>query len=75
MLKIKLTLALILGALLMLVALQNMAPVELTVLAWTFETRRIGLIAFCVIVGFVIGRISGTLSRRMNQSKKASSVA
>ena len=70
MLKIKLTLALILGAILMLVALQNMAPVELTVLLWTFETRRIVLIAFCVIVGFVIGRTSGALHRLMNNKEE-----
>ncbi len=69
MFKLKLTLALILGALLMLIALQNMASVELTFLLWTFETRRIVLIAFCVIVGIVIGRISGSLHRLRNNKE------
>jgi uncharacterized integral membrane protein len=57
MLKLKSTIALILGVLLILVAFQNMASVELTFLFWTFETRRIVLIAICVVTGFLLGQI------------------
>jgi uncharacterized integral membrane protein len=60
MLKMKSTMALILGVLLVLVAFQNMASVELTFLFWTFQTRRIVLIAICVITGFLLGRITFT---------------
>ena len=52
--------ALILGALLLLVAFQNMASVELTFLFWTFQTRRILVIAICVVIGFLLGRITST---------------
>jgi uncharacterized integral membrane protein len=58
--KLKSTMALILGALLLLIAFQNMASVELTFLFWTFETRRIVLIVICVATGFLLGRITST---------------
>ena len=58
MLKLKSTVAILLGALLVLIAFQNMASVELTFLFWTFETRRIALIAICVVTGFLLGRIT-----------------
>jgi uncharacterized integral membrane protein len=52
--------AIVLGALLMLIAFQNMASVELTFLFWTFEARRIVLITICVGMGFLLGRITST---------------
>ena len=51
----KLMFAVVLGAFLMLFALQNMAQVELTILLWTFEARRIVVIALSFCVGFIIG--------------------
>jgi uncharacterized integral membrane protein len=60
MLKLKSTMALILGALLILVAFQNIASVELTFLFWTFQTRRILVIAICVGIGFLLGRMTAT---------------
>ncbi|MDH4192611.1 MAG: LapA family protein [Nitrospirota bacterium] len=58
--KLKSSVAILLGALLVLIAFQNMATVELTFLFWTFETRRIVLIAICVVIGFLLGRIAST---------------
>ena len=42
-------------ALLALIAFQNMASVELTVLFWSFETRRIVLIVVCFGLGAGVG--------------------
>jgi len=67
MLKLKSTIALILGVLLILVAFQNMASVELTFLFWTFETRRIVLIGICVVTGFLLGRIR-TMHKQPSQA-------
>lgn len=52
---LKIILAVALGAFLTLFALQNMAQVELTILLWTFEARRIVVIALSFCIGFVIG--------------------
>ncbi len=38
-----------------LFAFQNMASVELTVLFWSFEARRIVVIALCFGVGMAVG--------------------
>ena len=57
---LKTTALILLGALLALMAFQNMSPVELTFLFWTFETRRIVLMAVCVVIGFLLGRITST---------------
>ena len=48
-----------LGALLGIFAVQNMATVELTFLLWTFESRRIVVIGLSVVTGLVIGWIIG----------------
>jgi uncharacterized integral membrane protein len=48
-----------LGGLLGAFALQNMASVELTFLFWTFESRRIVVIAASLFVGFVVGWFVG----------------
>lgn len=53
--KIRFTLAAVLGGLLALFAIQNMAPVQLHFLFWTFESRRIVVIGISLVVGFVIG--------------------
>jgi len=58
--KLKSTVAILLGTFLVLIAFQNMASVELTFLFWTFEARRIVLIAICVVIGFLLGRITST---------------
>jgi putative membrane protein len=52
-----------LGAFLALFAFQNMAPVEITVLFWTFESRRIVVIGLALITGMVIGWTATTLRR------------
>ncbi|MBA3967595.1 MAG: LapA family protein [Nitrospirales bacterium] len=52
--KLKSFVAIVLGALVVLIAFQNMASVELNFLFWTFETRRIVLIAICVVIGFFL---------------------
>lgn len=53
-----------LGAFLALFAFQNMAPVEITVLFWTFESRRIVVIGLALLTGIVIGWVSSSLGRR-----------
>ena len=62
--KIKIVLATGLGAFLALFAVQNMAPVQLTVLIWTFEGRRIVVIGISFIVGFAIGWTVHALRRQ-----------
>lgn len=62
--KIRLILAIALGAFLALFALQNMAPVQLTILIWTFEGRRIVVIGVGFLVGLVIGWVLCALRRR-----------
>lgn len=57
---LKSTLVIAVGALLVLIAFQNMSAVELKFLFWTLETRRIVLIGICVVVGFLLGRITST---------------
>ncbi|TNE63856.1 MAG: LapA family protein [Alphaproteobacteria bacterium] len=53
--KTKYTLAAVAGGLLVLFAIQNMARVELYFLVWSFQSSRIVVIAFSLIVGFVLG--------------------
>ena len=60
----RLFVTLLLGGLLGMFALQNMAKVELTFLFWTVESRRIVVIAISLIVGLVIGWFYGHSSRR-----------
>jgi len=57
---LKSTVVIVFGTLLVLIAFQNMASVELTFLFWTFETRRILVIAICVGIGFLLGRMTAT---------------
>ena len=52
---LKLFFAAVLGALLLLFAIQNTAQVELSVLFWTFEARRIVVISLSFLVGLAIG--------------------
>ena len=47
--------AFVLGGILVLFALQNLARVELNVLFWTFEARRFVVILFSFAIGFAIG--------------------
>ena len=61
----RLFITLLLGGLLGVFALQNMAKVELTFVFWTFESRRIIVIAVSLIVGLVIGWFYGHSARRM----------
>lgn len=60
----RLAVTLVLGGLLGVFALQNMAKVELTFLFWTFESRGILVIAFSMIAGLIIGWFHGYASRR-----------
>ena len=40
-------------------AFQNTAPIELRLFGWTFQSRRIALIAGTLVVGIVIGWLLG----------------
>jgi len=62
--QMRLAVTLVLGGAVGMFALQNMAKVELTFLFWTFESRRILVIAFSLIAGLVIGWFHGHSSRR-----------
>ena len=66
---VKLVVASILGVILLLFALQNMARVDLTYLFWTFEARRVVVI----VMSFVIG--IGTTSYRTAQCPSGGLVA
>lgn len=57
--KIKHYVALALGVLLLLFAVQNMGQVELNFLFWSFQSRRIAVIIFAVITGLIIGYVIG----------------
>ncbi len=60
---------LVLGGLLGVFAVQNMANVELTFLFWTFESRRIVVIALSVITGLIIGWFFGYSMGQKNVSR------
>jgi uncharacterized integral membrane protein len=60
---IRFWLAVALGAFLALFAFQNMATVEVNVLFWTFESRRIVVIGLTLITGIAIGWIMNSLTR------------
>jgi len=62
--KLKIIIATGLGAFLALFAIQNMAPVQLTVLLWTFESRRVVVIGISVLVGFAIGWTARAIQKR-----------
>lgn len=62
--KFKHYLALALGALLLLFAVQNMGSVELNFLFWSFQSRRIVVIILAVITGLIIGMIIGAHKNR-----------
>lgn len=52
---VKLFIAAVLGGFLTLFALQNMADVDLTLLFWTFQARRVVVIGVSFIIGLAIG--------------------
>jgi uncharacterized integral membrane protein len=49
----------VLGGLLVLFALQNLADVQLTFLFWTFHSRRFVVIGSSLLVGLAIGWLLG----------------
>ncbi|WP_300379279.1 hypothetical protein [Henriciella sp.] len=49
-------LALILLALVIIFALQNLATIQVNFLGFGFETRRVFLMLLCVVIGFVLGK-------------------
>lgn len=51
-------------ALLGVFAFQNVAAVDLKFLFWTFEARRIFVIAFSLVIGLVIGWLLGRFRHR-----------
>lgn len=55
--KIKLIVAVILLIVLAIFTIQNMAEVELTVLFWKFEARRVVVIGLSFLIGLTIGWI------------------
>lgn len=59
--RVAVTLAL--GGLLGIFALQNVANVELSFLIWSFESRRIVVIAVSLVVGLAIGWVMGHSAR------------
>ncbi len=71
--KLKIVLATGLGAFLALFALQDMAPVQLTVLFWTFEGRRIIVIGISFLAGFAIGWTAHTIRRQRSPKPDESS--
>ncbi|MDF1779089.1 MAG: LapA family protein [Rhizobiaceae bacterium] len=52
---VKLIVASILGVILLLFALQNMARVDVTFLFWTFEARRVVVIVMSFVIGIAVG--------------------
>lgn len=66
----KLWIATVLGAFLVLFALQNMSPVEITILFWTFESRRIVVIGLCFSIGYTLGWIVKSLQRRKRRANE-----
>ncbi len=52
---VKLIIASILGVILLLFALQNMARVDVTFLFWTFEARRVVVIVMSFVIGIAVG--------------------
>jgi len=62
--RIRFWVAIALGAFLALFAFQNMAPVDITVLFWTFESRRIVVIGLAFVTGAVVAWAASTLGRR-----------
>ena len=55
--KVKLLVALFLGIFLTLFTIQNMAEVELTMLFWTIQARRVAVIGISFLIGLAIGWI------------------
>ena len=55
--KIKLAVAAALGVFLTIFTIQNMAEVDLTVLFWTFQARRVVVIGLSFLIGLAIGWI------------------
>lgn len=60
---IKLAIVVLLGAGLVVVALQNTAVVELRLFGWTFQSRRFVIIVLSVVAGIVIGWLAARLRR------------
>jgi len=52
---VRLVVAALLGGILVLFALQNLARVEVDVLIWTFEVRRFVVIGISFVIGFAVG--------------------
>ena len=65
--RLKFVIGLVLGGLLMLFWLQNMAKVELTFLLWTFESRRVLVVGASLAVGVVIGWLLGLSRERIDE--------
>lgn len=62
--------ALVLGGSLGVFALQNLAKVELTFLFWTFESRRIVVIALSMIIGLILGGLFGiSVGRKLRRDE------
>ena len=62
--------AAILGGLFVLFAFQNIAPVELTFLFWTFESRRFLVIFLSFVTGLVFGGFIASTWRMLNPSPR-----
>ncbi len=64
--KIRHYLAIVLGSLLMLFVLQNLATIEINFLFWSFQAHRFLIIAFSVLTGVLIGMLFGSQSKPSN---------
>ncbi len=67
----RLVIAAVLGGMLVLFALQNLARVELTVLLWTFEARRFVVIAVSFAIGVAVGWLIKAHSERRRKADEA----
>ena len=65
--QIRYVVVLLLGAVLMLFTIQNMARVDLKFLLWTFESRRIVVIALSFAIGFAIGWVVRAMRARRHE--------
>ncbi len=62
--RVRLVIILLLLGLLSLFSVQNVAPVELKFLVWSFESRRIIVIGTSLVIGLAIGWLMGRFQDR-----------
>ncbi len=68
--RLKFGAGIVLGGLLVLFALQNMAEIELTFIVWTFPSRRIVVIGTSFLIGLSIGWLLAVRRTRYGENEK-----